>query len=191
MTRSAFARKITRRLIIAGSAFASIASISLISAGCAAMAHGQSAAADCQGPGAITAAVCLVPTGSWLYTVTSPGAPSFQGVETYGDGGGYSESDELSILPGYLATAGHGAWSATTKPGGFLLTYENLTYDSEHNPTGYSRVRQTTTIDSTATKYTGSGDFTYYDTTGKAIPGASGIPFTITATKILVSTPGS
>ena len=190
MTSSAFARKITRRLIIAGSAFASIASISLISAGCSAVAHSQTAAADCQGPGKITASSCLVPTGSWLYTVTIPDAPPFQGVETYGEGGGYSEADELGIQSGYLATAGHGAWSANPKPGGFLLTYENLTYDSNQNPTGYSRVRQTATIDSTATNYTGSGDFTYYDTNGKAIPGASGT-FTITATKILVSTPGS
>lgn len=190
MTRSAFASKITRRLIIAGSAFASIASISLISAGCSAVAHSQTPAADCQGPGTITASSCMVPTGSWRFTVSIPGAPPFQGVETYDEGGGYNEADELGIQPGYLATPGHGAWSGTSTPGGFLLTYENLTYDSNQNPTGYSRVRQTTTIDSTATKYTGSGDFTYYDTTGKPIAGGSGT-FTITATKILVSKPGS
>ena len=52
------------------------------------------------------------------------------------------------------------------------------------------QVRQTTTIDSTGTKYKGSGDFTYYDTTGKPISGGVGT-FTITATKILVSQPGS
>ena len=74
--------------------------------------------------------------------------------------------------------------------GGFLLTYENLTYDANQNPTGYSRIRQTATIDSTGMTYTGSGDYTYYDTNGNAVPGASGT-FTITAKKILVSVPAS
>jgi hypothetical protein len=193
MTYMTIAKNNVRRFIIATSALGVVSVISLTSAGCAAgVAHSQSSApaANCQGPGAITASSCLVPTGSWLYTVTIPGSPAFQGVESYGDGGDYSEADELSILPGYLATAGHGAWSATAATGGFLLTYQNLTYDSNQNPTGYSRVRQTTTIDSTGTTYTGSGDFTYYDTKGAAIPGGSGT-FTIAATKILVSQPGS
>lgn len=192
MTRLPFANKFAQRFIIATSALGLFSGISLISAGCGAVAHSQSSPtiANCQGPGAITASSCMTPTGSWNYSVTIPGALTFQGVETYGSGGEYSESDELSILPGYLATAGHGAWSATSTSGGFLLTYQNLTYDSGGNPTGYSQVRQTTTIDSTGTKYTGSGDFTYYDTTGKPIAGGSGT-FTITATKILVSQPGS
>jgi hypothetical protein len=37
------------------------------------------------------------PEGSWLYTVTIPGFTTFQGVETYSAGGGYSEADQLSF----------------------------------------------------------------------------------------------
>jgi hypothetical protein len=50
------------------------------------------------------------PEGSWLYTVTIPNPPNapivFPGTETYSAGGGYVEADQLSFMPGYLATAG-------------------------------------------------------------------------------------
>jgi len=52
------------------------------------------------------------PEGSWLYMVTIPGFGSFQGVETYSAGGGYSEADQLSFSPGAVASAGHGAWKS-------------------------------------------------------------------------------
>jgi len=112
MIISTFATKIARRLIIATSAAGVLAMISFISTGCVPLAHSQSGSSvtNCQGPGTIIAALCMAPTGSWLYTVKIPGAPAFQGVESYGAGGEYSEADLLSILPGYLATAGHGAW---------------------------------------------------------------------------------
>ena len=35
---------------------------------------------------------------SWLYTVTIPGY-TFQGIETYSTGGGYTEADQLSFYP--------------------------------------------------------------------------------------------
>src|ERR1700761_1506644 len=38
------------------------------------------------------------PEGSWLYTVTIPGY-TFQGIETYSAGGGYTEADQLSFNP--------------------------------------------------------------------------------------------
>ncbi len=49
------------------------------------------------------------PEGSWLYTVTIPGY-TFQGIETYSVGGGYTEADQLSFNPLAVASAGHGAW---------------------------------------------------------------------------------
>ena len=128
------------------------------------------------------------PEGSWLYTVTIPDFGSFQGVETYSAGGGYSEADQLSFSPGAVASAGHGAWKSTGR-GNFLLTYVNLTFDkfSTGVPTGTSKVRQTATIDKTGNSYSGSGDFNYFDTDGNAVLGGT---FTVTATRILVEAPG-
>jgi hypothetical protein len=124
------------------------------------------------------------PEGSWLYTVTIPNPPNapivFLGTETYSAGGGYVEADQLSFTPGYLATAGHGGWKSTGNDT-FLLTYMNLTYDANGNPTGSGKVRQTTTMSKNS--YSGSGDFFYYDLNGKVV--ASGT-FTITAKRILV-----
>jgi hypothetical protein len=90
------------------------------------------------------------------------------------------EADQLSFTPGYLATAGHGGWKSTGNDT-FLLTYMNLTYDANGNPTGSGKVRQTTTMSKNS--YSGSGDFFYYDLNGKVV--ASGT-FTITAKRILV-----
>ena len=128
------------------------------------------------------------PEGSWLYTVTIPGF-TFQGIETYSAGGGYTEADQLSFNPLAVASAGHGAWKMT---GGrtFDLTYLNLTFDafSSGNPTGTLKVRQKTTIDASGNSYTGSGDYTYYDLDGNPIPSISGT-FTITAKRIVVEAP--
>jgi len=79
------------------------------------------------------------PQGSWLYTVTIPGF-TFQGIETYSAGGGYTEADQLSFNPLAVASAGHGAWQMTGART-FNLTYLNLTFDgfSTGNPTGTLR----------------------------------------------------
>ena len=128
------------------------------------------------------------PEGSWLYTVTIPGY-TFQGIETYSAGGGYTEADQLSFSPIAVASVGHGAWKMT---GGntFDLTYLNLTFDafSSGNPTGTLKVRQTTRIDKSGNSYSGSGDYTYYDLDGNPIPSISGT-FTITAKRIVVQVP--
>jgi len=127
------------------------------------------------------------PEGSWLYTVTIPNPPGapivFLGTETYSAGGGYVEADQLSFTPGYLATAGHGGWRNRGN-NRFLLTYVNLTYDANGNPTGSGKVRQTTTM--AGNSYSGSGDFFYYDLNGNVV--ASGT-FTITAKRISVESP--
>ena len=127
------------------------------------------------------------PEGSWLYSVTIRDLGSFQGVETYSVGGGYSEADQLSFSPSSVASAGHGAWKSMGR-GKFLLTYLNLTFDkfSTGVPTGTSKVRQTATIDKTGNSYSGSGDFNYFDTGGNLVFGGT---FTITATRILVEAP--
>lgn len=134
---------------------------------------------------------CPNPEGSWLYTVTIPtgGTPFvFQGLETYAGGGGYTEADLLSVVPApSFATAGHGVWKMTGERT-FLLTYMNLTYDVNGNPTGTLKVRQTTRISKDGKAYTGSGDYAYYDTNGGPGAGGSGT-FTITATRILVEKP--
>jgi hypothetical protein len=131
------------------------------------------------------------PEGSWLYTVTIPGFTTFQGVETYSAGGGYSEADQLSFTPGSVATAGHGAWKSTGEKT-FLLTYVGLTFESFNSgvATGSIKVRQNTKIDKTGNSYTGFGDYAYYGTDGKALEGdgLSG-SFTITATRIVVQAP--
>ncbi|MBA3914754.1 MAG: hypothetical protein H0X25_13100 [Acidobacteriales bacterium] len=133
------------------------------------------------------AAAGQTPVGSWLYTVTIPNPPNdpivFLGTETYSAGGGYVEADQLSFTPGFLATAGHGGWKSTGKDA-FLLTYMNLTYDANGNPTGTGKVRQTTTL--SGHNYSGSGDYAYYDLNGSVV--ASGT-FTITAKRILVEAP--
>lgn len=128
------------------------------------------------------------PEGSWLYTVTIPGY-TFQGIETYSAGGGYTEADQLSFSPIAVASAGHGAWKMTGEKT-FVLTYLNLTFDafSSGNPTGTLKVRQNTRIDESGNSYTGSGDYTYYDLNGNPIPSISGT-FTITAKRILVQAP--
>jgi hypothetical protein len=108
---------------------------------------------------------------------------------TYSAGGGYSEADQLSFNPLAVASAGHGAWKSTGERT-FLLTYINLTFDafSSGTPTGVLVVRQTTTLDKSGNTYTGSGDYTYYDTNNNPIPSISGT-FTITANRILVQAP--
>jgi len=128
------------------------------------------------------------PQGSWLYTVTIPGF-TFQGIETYSAGGGYTEADQLSFNPLAVASAGHGAWQMTGQRT-FNLTYVNLTFDafSSGNPTGTLKVRQTTTLNKSGNSYTGSGDYTYYDLDGNPIASISGT-FTITATRIVVQAP--
>ena len=129
------------------------------------------------------------PEGSWLYTVTIPNPPSapivFLGTETYSAGGGYVEADQLSFMPGSLATAGHGAWKSTGERT-FLLTYVNLTYDGNGNPTGTSKVRQTTRLARTGNSYSGSGDYAYYDLNGNVVLSGT---ITITASRILVESP--
>ena len=129
------------------------------------------------------------PEGSWLFTVTIPGYGSFQGIETYSAGGGYTEADQLSFSPFSVASTGHGAWQSTGE-NKFLLTYLNLTFDGFNTgkPTGMLKVRQITTIGRNGNSYSGSGDFTYYDLNGNAIPSISGT-FTITAQRILVQAP--
>jgi hypothetical protein len=128
------------------------------------------------------------PEGSWLYTVKIPGY-TFQGLETYSAGGGYTEADQLSFSPIAVASPGHGVWKMTGEKT-FVLTYLNLTFDgfSTGNPTGKLKVRQTTKIDKSGNSYTGSGDYTYYDLDGHPIPSISGT-FTITATRIVVQAP--
>jgi hypothetical protein len=130
------------------------------------------------------------PAGSWYYTVTIPGY-TFQGIETYSAGGGYTEADQLSFSPFAVASAGHGAWRSMGK-NNFLLTYVNLTFDGFNTgaPTGTLRVRQRTTIDRTGNSYTGSGDYSYYDLDGNPLPDISGT-FTIVATRILVEAPAN
>ena len=170
--------KTTRRGLLSGAAVLSV----LI----ALAALGSPATAFAQDPIQSNAA-SQTPEGSWLYTVTIPNPPNapivFLGTETYSAGGGYVEADQLSFTPGYLATAGHGGWKSTGKDT-FLLTYMNLTYDANGNPTGSGKVRQTTTM--SGNSYSGSGDFFYYDVNRKVV--ASGT-FTITAKRILVQAP--
>lgn len=151
---------------------------------------GTPAAATAQTTAQLSASLQLAqgPQGSWLYTVTIPGF-TFQGIETYSAGGGYTEADQLSFNPLAVASAGHGAWQMTGQRT-FNLTYLNLTFDafSSGNPTGTLKVRQTTTLNKSGNSYTGSGDYTYYDLDGNPIPSISGT-FTITATRIVVQAP--
>jgi hypothetical protein len=128
------------------------------------------------------------PEGSWVYQVSIPGY-DFTGVESYHLGGTYSEADHLSFAPFGVASAGHGVWQQTG-PKTFLLTYVNLTFDGfgSGNPTGTLKVTQKSTIDKTGNVYTGSGDYTYYDLEGHALPNISGT-FTIKATRIVIEAP--
>jgi hypothetical protein len=145
-------------------------------------------AAGAQNTAQFSVALPQGPEGSWVYTVTIPGY-TFQGIETYSAGGGYTEADQLSFNPLGVASAGHGAWQMTGQRT-FNLTYLNLTFDgfSTGNPTGTLKVRQTTSINKSGDSYTGSGDYTYYDLDGNPIPSISGT-FTITATRIVVQAP--
>src|SRR5215813_5653646 len=130
------------------------------------------------------------PEGSWYYTVSIPGY-TFHGIETYSEGGGYTETDQLSFSPFSVASPGHGVWQSTGN-NKFVLTYVNLTFDAFNSgkPTGMLKVRQTTKIDKTGNSYSGSGDYMYYDVNGNPIPGLSGT-FTISATRIQVQAPGN
>jgi len=134
------------------------------------------------------------PIGSWLYTVTIPvdGNPAhnivFQGVETYMLGGGYIETDQLSFSPTLgLSTPSHGSW-ASTGGSDFLMTYLNFTFDSTGTAQGKAMVRQAATMGKDKKTYSGSGDFTYFDPTGKVVLAGT---FTVTATRIEVQAPAA
>src|SRR5215471_12433783 len=66
------------------------------------------------------------PEGSWFFTVSIPGY-TFHGIETYGAGGGYTETDQLSFSPLAVASAGLEDWQSTGN-NKFVLTYVNLTF---------------------------------------------------------------
>lgn len=134
------------------------------------------------------------PVGSWLYTVTIPVDDNpahnivFQGVETYMLGGGYIETDQLSFSPTLgLSTPSHGSW-ASTGGSDFLMTYLNFTFDSTGTAQGKGMVRQTATIGKDKKSYSGSGDFSYFDPTGKVVLAGT---FTVTATRIEVQAPAA
>ena len=134
------------------------------------------------------------PVGSWLYTVTIPVDDNpadnivFQGLETYMLGGGYIETDQLSFSPTLgLSTPSHGSW-ASTGGSDFLMTYLNFTFDSTGTAQGKGMVRQTATIGKDKKSYSGSGDFSYFDPTGKVVLAGT---FTVTATRIEVQAPGA
>jgi hypothetical protein len=94
------------------------AGVILVALGSSTGAYAQSANAILQAPDVDVTPASFQPersggpAGSWLYTVTIPGF-TFQGLETYSDGGGYTEADQLSFLPIAVASAGHGAWKRT------------------------------------------------------------------------------
>jgi hypothetical protein len=187
MTRTDWMKTKSRQLLKYSSAAAMTGLVALAALGTSTAAVAQHIAE----PQGLLGALCPQsqgPEGSWLYTVTIPGY-TFQGIETYSAGGGYTEADQLSFSPASVASAGHGAWKSTGERT-FLLTYLNLTFDafSSGNPTGTLKVRQNTKLDKTGNSYSGSGDYTYYGLDGKAIPSISGT-FTITATRILVQAP--
>jgi len=134
------------------------------------------------------------PVGSWLYTVTIPVDDNpahnivFQGVETYMLGGGYIETDQLSFSPTLgLFTPSHGSW-ASTGGSDFLMTYLNFTFDSTGTAQGKGMIRQTATIGKDKKSYSGSGDFSYFDPTGKVVLAGT---FTVTATRIEVQAPAA
>ena len=132
------------------------------------------------------------PVGSWLYTVTIPVDDNpahnivFQGLETYMMDGGYIETDQLSFSPTLgLSTPSHGSW-ASTGGSDFLMTYLNFTFDSTGTAQGKGMIRQTATIGKDKKSYSGSGDFSYFDPTGKVVLAGT---FTVTATRIEVQAP--
>jgi len=134
------------------------------------------------------------PVGSWLYTVTIPVDDNpannivFQGVETYMVGGGYIETDQLSFSPTLgLSTPSHGSW-ASTGGSDFLMTYLNFTFDSTGTAQGEGMIRQTAAIGKDKKSYSGSGDFSYFDPTGKVVLAGT---FTVTATRIEVQAPAA
>ena len=129
------------------------------------------------------------PEGSWLYTVTvtsSSGPPTtVLGLETYAAGGGYVETDQFSFMHSSLATPGHGSWKSTGERT-FLLTYLNLSYDTQGTPQGTTKIRQVATLNQAGDAYSGSGNFDVYDVNGNVILSGT---FTIKATRIRVETP--
>ena len=134
------------------------------------------------------------PVGSWLYTVTIPVDENpghnivFQGVETYMLDGGYIETDQLSFSPTLgLSMPSHGSW-ASTGGSDFLMTYLNFTFDSSGTAQGKAVIRQTATIGKDKKSYSGSGDFSYFDPTGKIVLAGT---FMVTATRIEVQAPAA
>jgi hypothetical protein len=147
-----------------------------------------------QAPAPAQPMVLQHPVGSWLYKVTIPvdDDPAhnivFQGLETYMMDGGYIETDQLSFSPTLgLSTPSHGAWTSTAGSN-FLMTYLNFTFDKTGTAQGKTLVRQTATIGADKKSYTGSGDFSYFDPTGKVVLAGS---FTVTATRIEVQAPAA
>ena len=66
------------------------------------------------------------------------------------------------------------------------MTYLNFTFDGTGTAQGKGLVRQTATLSADKKSYSGSGDFSYFDPTGKVVLAGT---FTVTATRIEVQAP--
>ena len=128
------------------------------------------------------------PVGSWQVTATTisgPQPPSFQALDTYMDGGGIVETDDTDFTPLSLSSPAHGTWQSMG-PNSFATTTFNFYFDAQGHLAGTVEVREIDTLSTDGSVYTGSANFTVFNSNGLQTATGS---FTTRATRILVKLP--
>jgi hypothetical protein len=112
--------------------------------------------------------------GSWLLTITpEPGPvtiPPFRGLMTYTADGGVVETDTApiaAVVPGYSATAGHGAWAARGDE--FVSTVVKLAVDGNGQFAGFVRIQGTVKLNPARDGYGGSGKVEVLNSSGAVV----------------------
>jgi hypothetical protein len=122
--------------------------------------------------------LCAGPVGSWSYTVPQASGAA-HGNDTYSADGRFVTAD---VMGGLFQTAGIGSWSCTG-PNTWVLNFSTLIYDpTTGDQIGTLLYRQNAKLGKGGNTFTGSGEFTYYDTTGASVFSGT---YTISASRIV------
>lgn len=118
--------------------------------------------------------------GSWMVTVTLQGAPSFQALKTYNQGGTMMASAQGDVLlnapPGVppVATTAHGVWVKTGKQE-FLATFRQIFYGADGSFQGGAKIRHTATLNDTGDQWSGQFNVEYFDAAGNVVFSGQGV----------------
>jgi hypothetical protein len=124
--------------------------------------------------------------GSWLLTITPvPGLvtiPPFRALMTYTADGGVVETDTAAVgavVPGYSASAGHGAWTARGDE--FASTVVKLVVDGNGEFAGFVRLQGAVKLNPAGDGFSGSGKVEVLNSSGAVVGSGNA---TLQATRI-------